>query len=312
MIGTGFILAASFLWALDSLIRFPLIQKGLSPLVIVFYEHAVLTFLFLPYLWSHRKDFGKLNLSSILSFLIVGGLGSAIATVSFTKAFLTLNPSVVILLQKLQPLFAFIFARLFLKEKLDRFFMFWASLCLLGALGVSFQHPQELWGSFLSHIQLVSEIFSTPLSLEHHSSTSEGYFYVFISVFGWSLTTVFGKKLTSQNISTFGILAGRFSVGFVMLCILMLNHQSSLFFSDSFDYIRLLVMIVLSGLVAMYLYYKGMSRLSAKYVAILEMFFPAFAVVINWIFLDQPLTLFQMSGAGLLLLGSAVLQWRKN
>jgi drug/metabolite transporter (DMT)-like permease len=67
-------------------------------------------------------------------------------------------------------------------------------------------------------------------------------------------------------------------------------------------------MVLLSGLLGMYFYYKGLKTLSARVCALAEMFFPLSAVTINWIFLDVKLTTVQLIGAGLLTLGSAVIQ----
>jgi drug/metabolite transporter (DMT)-like permease len=61
----------------------------------------------------------------------------------------------------------------------------------------------------------------------------------------------------------------------------------------------------------MWLYYQGLKKISAKSTAIAEMFFPFFAVIVNWIFLEKQLTEIQLIGGGILILGSLVIQLKK-
>jgi len=56
----------------------------------------------------------------------------------------------------------------------------------------------------------------------------------------------------------------------------------------------------------MWLYYLGMKRLPAHVVAIAELLFPVFAVLVNWYFLDAGLLVVQMIGTAILLLGSTL------
>jgi drug/metabolite transporter (DMT)-like permease len=70
-------------------------------------------------------------------------------------------------------------------------------------------------------------------------------------------------------------------------------------------------MVLFSGALAMWLYYQGLKRLSAKTTAIAEMFFPFFAVIVNWVFLGKQLTEWQLIGGAILIMGSLVIQLKK-
>lgn len=70
-------------------------------------------------------------------------------------------------------------------------------------------------------------------------------------------------------------------------------------------------MVIISGALAMWFYYQGLKRLSAKTTAIAEMFFPFFAIIVNWIFLGKQLTELQLLGGGILIFGSFVIQLKK-
>ncbi|MBL7663935.1 MAG: EamA family transporter, partial [Bacteriovoracaceae bacterium] len=69
--------------------------------------------------------------------------------------------------------------------------------------------------------------------------------------------------------------------------------------------------VLISGLLGMYVYYLGMQYISARSVALSELFFPFCAIIVNWLFLGKTLTLVQLCGGGLLLVGSTLIQLRK-
>ena len=67
-------------------------------------------------------------------------------------------------------------------------------------------------------------------------------------------------------------------------------------------------MVLVSGLLAMYLYYQGLRRIPARLCTLAEMFFPLMAVIVNWIFLGASLSIVQISGAIILVAGSLIIQ----
>lgn len=299
MVGILLVIAACFFWGMDTLIRYPLVGRGINPITIVFFEHTILTFLFSISLIPAMKRIGELKIGDVFSFLVIGGLGSAIGTVAFTQSFQILNPSLVILLQKLQPVVAILLARIVLGEEIHKPFVMLALLCLLGGLLVSAPDIQRFF-------QLVQTDFSKVSS----DGAVRGYTLVGVSILCWGATTVYGKKLATAGFDTKGILAGRFLTGWLVL-IPFVEWNRGLIFSDSMDYVRILVLVLFSGALAMWLYYKGLARIPAKTAAIAEMFFPFFAIIVNWIFLGQQLNLIQLFGGGLLILGSLIIQLKK-
>ncbi|MDB4837414.1 DMT family transporter, partial [Marinomonas sp.] len=60
----------------------------------------------------------------------------------------------------------------------------------------------------------------------------------------------------------------------------------------------------LSGLMGMWFYYQGLKRIPAQMATLAELSFPVFAASINWIFLDLDLTLYQIIGGLMLILGN--------
>lgn len=298
MAGVFFIIFACALWALDTLIRYPMVEKGIDPLVIVFMEHALVSLVCVPRLYRALPRAGDLRVGDVVSFLVVGGLGSALATVCFTQAFQHMNPSLVILLQKFQPVVAITLAWLVLKEPVPGPFLFWGAVSLLGALLVSSPDVERVWGVLQTDPGgLVSE------------TALRGYGLVGISVLGWGAATVFGKRLSLAGFDGQGILAGRFLVGTVCLAFVAPWGKAFLF-QDPADYLRLLA-IAVAALLAMWCYYRGLQRLSAKVCSIVELFFPLMAVVANWFILGKQLSDVQLLGGGLLAVGALVLQLKK-
>ena len=75
------------------------------------------------------------------SFFCVALFGGSLGTLSIVKALFLVNfkhLTVVTLLQKLQPIFAILLARILLKEKLKKDYLFWGFLALLGGYFLTF------------------------------------------------------------------------------------------------------------------------------------------------------------------------------
>lgn len=296
MAGFFLILVACAFWALDTLIRYPLIQGGVNAISIVFYEHLILTVIFSIVFFKSLKQIWQAKTSHYFYFFIVGGVGSALATLAFTRAFVFLNPSLVILLQKFQPLVAIILARIVLKEQVKKVFMFWAFVCLFGALLISYEDILKLGSSGKSIYNLLI-----------HDGAFQGYVLVIFSIIGWGAATVFGKKLGQEGYTNEQIMAGRFIMGF--LCLIPLSGYSNDLFTHSLEtYGKISLMVLVSGLLAMYVFYQGLRKISARACSLTEMFFPFMAVIVNWLFLDAALTPIQLIGGGILLLGSVIIQ----
>lgn len=299
MTGILFVIMASLFWGVDALIRYPLVDRGLNPVTIVFFEHAVLTVFFSLGLFTAIKRMGELRIGDVFSFIMVGGVGSAIATVAFTESFRYLNPSLSILLQKLQPIIAISLAAVILKEPVDKKFMIWAGICLFGGVLVSAPDIERFYGLLVNDYNLVVS-----------DTAVRGYGLVGISVVGWGAATVFGKKLSMSGFEPKSIMAGRFLTGLIFL-LPFVDWSRRLILPDGMDYVKILIMVLLSGAIAMGLYYQGVKRIPAKTVAIAEMFFPFFAIILNWFYLGKQLSEIQLVGGVILIFGSLVIQWKK-
>jgi len=299
MSGIAFVVGACLLWAIDTLIRYPLLGSGVSTEKIVFFEHLILVLLFLPFLISRRKKIADVEVSHLFFFFMVGGMGSALGTLAFTKAFTYINPTLVILLQKLQPLVAITLAAILLKERIGKQFVLWGGVCLLGSVLML----SEDSFTFIRHLEWSPDLFSDEKFL--------GYLFTFIAVFCWGGATVFGKLLSREGYQGREIMAGRFIFGFLTLLPLLYYFPVVTEQMEKITMGKILILALLSGIAGMFLYYQGLKRLSSRLCSLTETFFPFAALIINWIFLDATLGMTQLLGGAILVLGSTMIQVRQ-
>lgn len=295
--GLVFVILGTLLWALDTIIRYPLLNQY-SSVVIVFIEHLVLSLFFLYSVRSNIWDKLISQKKIFLSVLFIGIIGSGLSTIAFTQAFSLINPTVVILLQKLQPFVAILSASTFLDEKIRKDFLFLAPIAILGAILLSFPH---------------FNFFDLGLS-DMSKDQAMGLALTCFAVVGWGISTTLGKVVQSVNFNESQILFLRYLGGFFCLSIILIffsqNQEITIASMNLKTLMNFGVMIFLSGILGMYFYYKGLRRLSVQQTALAELFFPLFATLINWIILDQKLSQTQLIG-GFLLISSNMLMNRK-
>jgi len=296
MTGITFIFFACLLWAADTLIRYPLLFGGSSAQQIVLFEHLILVAVLLGIFLFKRQKFNFLSRKTFIPFLVIGFFGSALGTLAFTEAFYLSNPTVVILLQKLQPLVAVTLACVLLKEKIDSRFFLWLGLAILGSLLLIWPDFQALLVNFQEG------------EVQHGQQALWGYGLALFAVVSWGSATVFGKKLSTQGLSSLDLMAGRFSFGLLgMLPFAFMTP--GLITSIELSVLQKIAMLaLLSGVLGMYFYYQGLKRIPAHWATLAEMFFPVAAILINWLFLNVQMTQIQLLGAVTLVAASTMVQ----
>jgi drug/metabolite transporter, DME family len=294
--GPGLVAAAAFLWATDALVRYPAIGR-VDPTFIVFVEHLLAVLILLP--WVMLKFPGKifsLSFKEWVAALFCGVGGSALGTVLFTASFAYVNPSVAVLLQKLQPVFVVMIAYVLLGERPVRKFYFWAVIALAAGIVLGFPELQ------------FKELFHS-ISLR-----SKGIHYAFAAALIWAASTVSSKILLRRLpvvLATFW----RFSFGFIALGLLFgivqgpgLWHYCKIGMEYS-NFVPLLYLSLVPGLFAMMAYYSGLSRTPAGVTSFIELIYPIAAVVLNTVFLHTPLEPIQTIAGGVLILAVAMISF---
>lgn len=260
--GPLLIVFAASLWALDGIIRRSLYH--ISPVIIVFYEHLIGSLILLPIVVSTLKKenlTGKVLLNAATVALLGGLLGTLFITSALVKVHF-IAFSVVFLLQKLQPLFAMISANLLLGEKITKGYIKWAVLALVAAFFVTFPNGY--------------------INLDSGPGTIYAALFALGAAVCWGISTTLSKSLLN-GVSDKGGTILRFYLAtfWSLLAVFVLGKGDALMSVGTFELSRLVYIALTTGLLAMWIYYKGLKTTEAKVSTILELAFPLLAVFID-------------------------------
>jgi len=280
--GPILIMTAALLWALDGLIRRNL--YSLPPITIIFFEHLFGLIILFPFVAKHIFKTKLDNRGWFLVFFI-SVLSGLLGTLWFTTALLKINFisfSVVFLLQKTQPIFAISTAVIFLKEKFDKRYIIWALFAVAGAYFVTFKNGY--------------------INFATGEGTVIAALYALGAAAAWGSSTTFSKMLLGKvqaEVSTFYRFL--FTIIIALPLILLFGKAPSLV-APTITQFGLFVLIAIStGMVALLIYYKGLSKTSVHVSTILELLFPFFAIVIDMVIFHTILSISQWIAAIVLL-----------
>ncbi len=283
--GPYLVFLAAMLWATDAPFRVFLTSE-LSSNFIVLAEHFVDILIAVPILVWVWPELKQLNAKAWLAVLFIAIGGSALASIAFTEAFRYVNPSVAILLQKLQPLLAISLAAAMLRERLHEKFWLWTALALAGAYVISFPRfvPQLYVG-------------------EQFNPNTIGVMLALLAAILWGASTVLGKYVLGK-ISFKAMTSLRFI--FVLIFLAILNGSrgelSQISILTAKDILFIAIIAITSGIVSLYIYYGGLQHTKASIATIAELGFPLAAVLVNYFFLKESLVPMQLVGMIVLVL----------
>lgn len=279
--GPWLVALAALLWAIDAPFR-KYLTLDLSSTTIVFMEHLLIALLVLPIFFKRFQELKKMGVKEWLAILGIALGGSALATVFFTQSFSYVNPSVAILLQKIQPFVAILLATWLLKEKLSKKFWMFAGIGIYGAYLVSFP------GLTVGSIEIRALV---------------GVLFALLAAVLWAGGTVFGKFVL-QKISFQTLTALRFlgALVFLFFIEIFFNRLPEVWMNTTkTDWLFVFIIAIIAGFISLFIYYKGLTNTKASVATIAELMFPVSAVVINWIFLGATLEANQIIGGIILL-----------
>jgi len=292
------IVIAAILWAVDGIWRRHLFT--LDPGIIVFYEHFLGALVILPFTlpWIlNKKD--QLNRNEWIALIAVSILSSLFGTLMFTKALQMINfiPfSVVMLLQKLQPLFAIAAASIILKERLTRSYLIWAGVALVAAYFVTF--PECLTALSAGHPQFPACF----VALGENHQTLYAALLAIGAAAAWGTGTALSRYSLIRH-NPVHITGLRFWLvsGMTLIYLLIFQKAGQLGAPDMTQIGYLLTITFTTGLVALLLYYHGLKHVQAKYSTILELAFPGTAIFIDIFLYHTVLHWTQYAAAGILI-----------
>jgi len=286
------VISAAILWSFDGVLRQNL--YALPSFLIVALEHLIGAIIFFPLLLKGWKEVSALQQRGWISVLWISVCGGILGTFFYTKALSYVNYidlSVVVLLQKFQPIFAIALAAIVLKEKITIRFLVLAVAAIVGGYFVTFgNQPLNEWSD--------KTMIAALLSL--------------LAAFSWGSSTVLGKHALNR-LSFETVTSLRLTVtGAIMLFILISTGQVETISQVNIENWKYIFIIVLStGSLALFIYYYGLNHLPASHVTLYELFWPLSAVTMDWYLYGRVMSLVQWLGATLLL-GAILLLSYKN
>ena len=180
LLGSIFIIIAAMMWGIDGILLTPSYFtkfKFFDVNFIVFIAHAIPTIILSIFFSKQYKYLKTFTKSDYLFFILIALFGGTIGTLSIVKALELSNYtpySIVILIQKTQPIFAILLAIFLLKEKPSKNFYVVAVIALIAIYFLTFE-------------------FKSPVLLKQNNLLA--VLYSLLAAFSFGSSTVFGKKV---------------------------------------------------------------------------------------------------------------------
>lgn len=279
-----YVVLAASLWGFDGIVLRPALYSLPVPLVVLV-ESSIVGLLLTPIFLGQFSKLKLLSSADWISFFGVALLGGALGTMAITKALFYVNfvnLSVVILIQKLQPVFAISLAAFLLKEKLPRIFFFWSALAILGAYFMTFG-------------------FAFP-----DFNTGDKTFMAALLSLGAAVSFSSSTVLSKRALKNVGYQLGTY-LRFVISALIMLviagfmgNINSVMDISSNQLWIFFLIAFTTGG-AAIFLYYYGLKKITASVASICELAFPLTAVVLEYFLHGNILKPLQWLGVAILI-----------
>lgn len=279
-----FIIIAAMLWGIDGIVLRPELYT-LPVGIVVFIESAIVAVYLSPIFFKNFSQLKVLKTKDWLSFAGVALFGGAIGGMFITKALFQVNfvnLSVVILIQKLQPLFALGLAAVILHERLPRSFFYWAGFAIVGAYLMTFG-------------------FKLPV-ISYDNNNLIAAIYAVIAAFSFGFSTVLSKRAL-RNISYELGTYLRFGIATIIMLILAASFSElpQIYSITDRQWIIFFIIAFTTGGPAIFIYYYGLKNITASTATILELAFPMTAVILDYLIHGNVLGLVQWIGVAILI-----------
>ena len=258
--------ASATLWGVDGILLTPQLYN-LNTAFVVFVIHLFPFLLMNFFFYKQYRLLGSMSRSDLFYFFMIALFGGALGTLAIVKSLFLLhfnNLSVIVLLQKLQPVFAVILARIILKEKIKRHFILWASIALVGGYFLTFG-----WSLPNFSTDGMTTVYAALLSL--------------LAAFSFGSSTVFSKKILGHYSFYSSTFFRYFFTTVIMLLIVLFSGHIGDFTQITHRNWQFIVLIGLTtGSGAIFLYYYGLRNVKASISTFLELMYPITAVVLDY------------------------------
>jgi DME family drug/metabolite transporter len=283
---TWLVACAAALWGTDGLLRKPLADV-LPAATVVFWEHAIIVLLLVPFLPRAFRAFGRASTRQQVALLAIGAGASAVATALFTAAFRLGDPVTPLVLQKLQPVFAVLAAFALLGERLRAGYFLFAVPALAGAWLLAFRNPLSVQ---------VAALQAALLALAAAAL--------------WAGGTVLGR-LVATSMAPRDVTVLRFAIGLPAAGIVVAVTGSPVAVGWG-NALGLVLLALIPGLLALSLYYVGLRATPAARATLAELAFPVTAAVVGVGFLGTRLSVTQWIGFAIVVIAVTALGWHER
>lgn len=258
---------ASMLWGFDGVVLTPNLY-GLEVGFVVFVIHLIPFVFMQPFFYKKYRELAVHSWKETGGMFLVALFGGALGTLCIVKSLFLVNfnhLSAIVLLQKLQPVFAIVLATIFLKEKMKSSFALWAALAIGAGYFLTF-------GWNLPQIDGGRNMVSAAL-------------FALLAAFSFGASTVFSKySLNSFSFSSATFFRYGFTT-FIMLIYMLFTWKWIQFqVVTPQNWLIILLICTTTGGGAIFLYYYGLRKINAMTSTILELFFPISAVLFDYLF----------------------------
>lgn len=277
-------LAAS-MWGFDGIVLTPRLFHLNVPFV-VFILH-LLPFIGMTLLFGKDeiRNISRLSKSDIFYFFCIAFFGGSLGTLAIVKALFLVNfqhLTVVTLLQKLQPIFAIILARIILGEKLKKSYLFWGAIALIGGYFLTFE-------------------FNLPKVVGENLMLAA--FYSILAAFSFGSATVFGKRVLKNSSFRTALYLRYFLTSTIMFIIVFLGNGFGNFKTVRLiEWLVFIIIALTTGSGAIMLYYIGLRYITAKVSTMCELVFPISSVLFDYVFNGHLLSPIQVVSAAVMIL----------
>ena len=251
--GVVLVALAAAMWGTDPIIRKPL-SGSTTATTIVFGEHVVLVVLTLPLLLGALRAVFRAGWRYVLCAVVIGAGASAVATILFTEALFHGDFVTPVVLQKIQPLVAVAAAAVILGERARPRFAWFLLPALAGFWLVNQPHPLDPTAKGL--VPILQATGAAVL---------------------WALGTVLGRYL-SRELQFQEIVTLRFFFGLIGSAI-ALPVMGAKAYAGAHDSLWIAYLAVVTGLLALSLYYVALKRTPAMLASLAELTYPVIAVI---------------------------------
>lgn len=282
--GVAAIAFAAIMWGFDGVVLTPRLYN-LNPTFVVFMLHALPFALMHLFFLNQYKLLSGFKQKDFLVFSLIAATGGSLGTLSIVKALFLVNfqhLSVVVLLQKLQPVFAIILAAILLKEKMTQKFALWASIAIIAGYTLTF-------GFHLPH-------------MHENQNTTLAALYALLAALFFGSSTVF-SKIALQNYSFKTVTFYRYGFTTIIMLIIVVLSKSytALSLVTTQNWLFFILIGLTTGSGAIFLYYYGLNRVKAIVSIIIELLFPMSAIVFDYLINHSVLSGVQWISAVLLI-----------